>query len=118
MSVTASTLITAFGPEARFELSATPLPLGPFRATFETELDRLKHRLVAAKLSDEAHPTLNALYRRAANKAAAIAEVTEVPLLVFPSLFEEMAARFEGDFKRASRPAKRQHAPASVGEAA
>ncbi len=111
MSVTALTLIAAFGPEARFELAATPLPSGPFRATAETALDRLKHRLLADQLNGESNPTFNALYRRAANKAAAIAEVTDVPLLVFPSLFEELAGKLAGDFDRVKRSVVRQHLP-------
>jgi hypothetical protein len=77
---------TEFGPETRFELR--PAPPAPFRATQETEFDRLKNKLLIEQLV-EATPELNAPLRRAANDAAAIAWATPVPLLVFPVLFEE-----------------------------
>ena len=78
---------TQFGPEARFEVR--PAPPAPFRATQETEFERLKNRLLTEKLLATAQPGLNAPIRRAANEAAALAWVTFYPLLVFPALFEE-----------------------------
>ena len=78
-----------FGPSVRFELR--PEPAAPFRATQETELERLKARLLAGTLA-EAPPELNAALRSAANEAAALAWVTVCPLLVFPELFEEKIA--------------------------
>ena len=80
---------TRFGPETRFEVRTAP-PV-PFRATQETELERLKNRLLQEELEELPNPALNAYLRRAANEAAALAWVTEVPLLVFPTLFEEKA---------------------------
>ena len=80
---------TRFAPETWFELR--PAPLAPFRATQETEFDRLKNRLLQEQLEKSVTPELNARVRRAANEAAAIAWVTAVPLLVFPVLFEEKA---------------------------
>ena len=80
---------TEFGPETRFELRATPP--APFRATQETEFERLKYKLLAEQLL-AATPELNAPLRRAANDAAAIAWATVFPLLVFPALFEEKTA--------------------------
>ena len=80
---------TRFAPETRFKLR--PAPLAPFRATQETEFDRLKNRLLQEQLEKSATPELNARVRRAANEAAAIAWVTAVPLLLFPVLFEEKA---------------------------
>ncbi|HEX5399369.1 MAG TPA: hypothetical protein VFY06_10015, partial [Verrucomicrobiae bacterium] len=77
---------TEFGPETRFELR--PAPPAPFRATRETDFERLKTRLLNEQL-DGAPPALNAPLRRAANEAAALAWVTFYPLLVFPVLFEE-----------------------------
>jgi len=77
---------TEFGPETWFELR--PAPPAPFRATQETEFDRLKNKLLSEQLV-EATPELNAPLRRAANDAAAIAWETVFPLLVFPVLFEE-----------------------------
>ena len=78
-----------FGPETRFELRA--MPPAPFRATQETEFERLKNKLLAEQLAGAA-PELNAPLRRAANEAAALAWVTFYPLLVFPVLFEEKTA--------------------------
>lgn len=78
---------TRFGPDTRFEVK--PVPPAPFRAVEETELERLKNRLLAAILTDLAEPALNPCVRRAANEAAALAWVTPYPLLTFPGLFEE-----------------------------
>jgi len=80
---------TRFGPETRFDLR--PAPVAPFRATEETELERLKTRLLLEQLTHAADADLNARLRRAANEAAALAWNTAVPLLVFPTLFEEKA---------------------------
>ena len=76
-----------FEPETRFEVR--PTPAAPFRATQETEFERLKNRLLTETLLGTAKPELNAAIRRAANEAAALAWVTFYPLLVFPTLFEE-----------------------------
>jgi hypothetical protein len=78
-----------FGPETRFELR--PAPAAPFRATRETDFERLKTRLLKERL-DGAPSELNVPLRRAANEAAALAWVTFYPLLVFPVLFEEKTA--------------------------
>jgi hypothetical protein len=80
---------TEFGLETRFELR--PAPPAPFRATRETEFERLKTRLLTEQLAG-ATPELNVPLRRAANEAAALAWVTFYPLLVFPVLFEEKTA--------------------------
>ncbi len=82
-----NTLRAEFGPETRFEVR--PGPPAPFRATQESEFERLKNRLLTEKLLATARPDLNAPIRRAANEAAALAWVTFYPLLVFPALFEE-----------------------------
>ena len=78
---------TRFGPETRFEVK--PVPPAPFRATQETELERLKNRLLVGVLNDLNGPGTNPYVRRAANEAAALAWVTPYPLLTFPGLFEE-----------------------------
>jgi hypothetical protein len=78
---------TRFGPETRFEVK--PVPPAPFRATQETELERLKNRLLLRSINDLAEPEYIAGVRRAANEAAALAWVTPYPLLTFPVLFEE-----------------------------
>jgi hypothetical protein len=78
---------TRFGPETRFEVK--PVPPAPFRAIQETELERLKNRLLVGVLNDLDGKEANPYVRRAANEAAALAWVTLYPLLTFPGLFEE-----------------------------
>jgi hypothetical protein len=78
---------TEFAPETRFELR--PVPPAPFRATQETQFERLKTTLLARELAEAPTPELNPPLRRAANEAAALAWNTLFPLLVFPVLFEE-----------------------------
>jgi hypothetical protein len=78
---------TRFGPETRFEVR--PTPAAPFRGNHETELERLKNRLLREELYELPRPEFNGYVRRAANEAAALAWVTPYPLLVFPTLFEE-----------------------------
>jgi hypothetical protein len=76
-----------FGPETRFEV--TPAPPAPFRAIQETELERLKTRLLLGFLGELAEREFIPYVRRAANEAAALAWVMPYPLLTFPGLFEE-----------------------------
>ena len=76
-----------FGPETRFEVR--PAPPVPFRATQDTEFERLKNRLLTRQLAEAPTPELNPPLRRAGNEAAALAWATLYPLLVFPVLFEE-----------------------------
>ena len=85
-----------FAPDIRFELQ--PTAPGLFRRTQETELERLKNRLVREKLQD-LNPLENSGVRRAANEAEALAWITPYPLLVFPTLFDEKTA----DFRRVAR---------------
>jgi hypothetical protein len=82
-------LAARFAPETRFEVR--PAPAAPFRATQENELERLKNELLWEKLEEAVGADMNARLRRAANDAAALAWTTNVPLLVFPALFEEKA---------------------------
>jgi hypothetical protein len=90
-----------FGPETRFEVR--PAPPAPFRATQETEFERLKNRLLARRLAEAPAPELTPPLRRAANDAAALAWATLYPLLVFPVLFEEKIA---AAFRQAERQAR------------
>jgi hypothetical protein len=78
---------TRFEPETRFEVK--PVPPAPFRATQETELERLKNRMLVEVLNELNGREANPYVRRAANEAAALAWVTPYPLLAFPGLFEE-----------------------------
>ena len=80
---------TKFALENRFALIAAPA--APFRALQETELERLKTRLLQQALRDSTDSELSAPLRRAANDAAALAWATWYPLLLFPLLFEEKA---------------------------
>jgi len=76
-----------FAPEIRFAVKTATN--APFRATLENDFEQLKSRLLANHLETIERPELNAVVRRAANEAAALAWVTFHPLLVFPALFEE-----------------------------
>ncbi len=98
MNANSRRLPTRFGPDARFEVRATPV--APFRATQETELERLKNRLLREALYELTEPGVNGYVRRAANEAAALAWVTQFPLLVFPALFEE---KVEAALRQAER---------------
>jgi hypothetical protein len=80
---------TTFGPDTRFEVK--PAPFAPYRAVRETELEKLKEQLLRERLEAVWEADLNSRLRRAANEAAALAWVTEYPLLFFPVLFEEKA---------------------------
>jgi len=80
---------TTFAPEARFDV--TPSPVAPFRGRLETELERLKNELLLRLLRDTPYPEFNARIRRAANEAAGLAWLSPYPLLLFPALFDEKA---------------------------
>lgn len=79
-----------FAPEIRFAVQT--VPAGPFRTALENDFEQLKRQLLAKKLAAVKCHELAAPVRRAANEAAALAWVTQYPLLVFPALFEEKAA--------------------------
>jgi hypothetical protein len=65
--------------------------VAPFRALAENELEQLKDRLLRQRLNESGVAEVNSRLRRAANEAAALAWTTNIPLLVFPVLFEEKA---------------------------
>jgi hypothetical protein len=90
-----------FGPETRFELRA--IPPASFRATQEDEFERLKNQLLIRQLAEVPTPELIPPLRRAANEAAALAWVTQFPLLVYPLLFEE---KTEAALQRIQRQAR------------
>jgi hypothetical protein len=62
------------------------------RAAQEIEFERLKTRLLQRELAEATTPGLTFPVQRAANDAAALAWDTNLPLLVFPVLFEEITA--------------------------
>ncbi len=101
MKLKENRLRAEFAPETRFELR--PAPPAPFRATYETEFERLKLELLARQLARTGAPDLNAPVRRAANDAAALAWNTLFPLLVFPTLFEEKVAEAVRHTQRQAR---------------
>jgi hypothetical protein len=89
-----------FGPNTRFAppiVKVTP----PYRGAMETELDRLKDRLLATELARTTNLEANVLLRRAANDAAALVWLLPYPLLLLPVLFAEKA-------RAARRAAERQ----------
>jgi hypothetical protein len=94
-------LETQFAPETRF--AVVPAPVAPFRALAETELERLKTRLLYGALQASGDPESYASLRRAANDAAALAWATNYPLLLFPGLFEEKAMAAAGQTARQAR---------------
>ena len=67
------------GLDTRFAL--VPEPAAPFTRTAETELERLKNRMLHLALGAVASPALRAPLRRAANEAAALAWLEPHPLL-------------------------------------
>lgn len=90
-----------FAPEIRFAVRTTTQ--APFRVALENDFERLKNRLLARQLAALERPELNAVVRRAANEAAALAWVTFYPLLTFPALFEE---KTEAAVRQAERQAR------------
>jgi hypothetical protein len=85
-------------PDARFEW--VPPPPVPFRATEETDFERLKRQVMAEWLRRAESTEELALVRRAANEAAAVAWLTPYPLLVLPLLVQEKARKAVFQAKR------------------
>ena|ERR1051325_8534927 len=92
-------LQTRFEPETRFDVP--PVAPVPFRGARETELDRLKDRLLRSALNEAKETESYAFLRRAANEAAAAAWMTPFPLLFLPEIFGEKAAAARRQFERA-----------------
>jgi hypothetical protein len=91
MNTTKNRVNLEFAPETQFAVRTATT--APFRAALENDFERLKKRLLDNQLDAIERPELNAVVRRAANEAAALAWVTFHPLLVFPALFEEKTAK-------------------------
>lgn len=89
---------TRFGPETRFEIG--PIAPVPFRGQAENDLEQLKERLLGQLLAQPLEPALSTALRRAANEAAGAAWFTPFPLLFFPTLLDEKAARARLQQKR------------------
>jgi len=64
-------------------------PPVPFVGLQDTELERLKRRLLRPRLEEATTTEMLVALRRAANEAAALAWLEPFPLLVFPELFAE-----------------------------
>jgi hypothetical protein len=96
---------TRFEAETRFEIG--PLAPVPLRGAAENELEQLKARLLRPLLEPVVEPELNTALQRAANEAASVAWFTPFPLLVFPTLLEEKAARARRQQERQKQIRKR-----------
>ena len=103
-------LTTRFEPETRFDV--VPIPPAPFRGTHETELERLKGRLVEELILQAPSPEFYPVYRRAANDAAALAWVTPFPLLVLPALLAEAVERAHRQALKQQRVAQKSRSHA------
>jgi len=86
MNANCDLLTPAFAPEATFEVRACS---AISRALEDSQLEKLKARLLRETLNDAAITCADGLIRHAANDAAALAWDTHFPLLMFPTLFEE-----------------------------
>ena len=87
MNTNSKRVPTRLDPETGFEIK--PIPSAAFRAAQNTDLERVKHRLLVQTLNELTAPEAKSLVHRAAIEAAALAWDTRFPLLVFPGLFEE-----------------------------
>jgi hypothetical protein len=76
------------------------LPVRFEREAVARKFAELKENLLGDLLEDSETISLHARLKHAANEAAGLAWMTEFPLLLFPSLFEELAKR---ERARASR---------------
>lgn len=79
---------TLFAEEARFELEPR---LEEHRS--EERFTELKDGLLDGVIQESATLALHKRFEQAAGEAAGIAWTTEFPLLVFPTLFEELTAK-------------------------
>lgn len=88
---------TRFEPDVNFYVM--PAITVSFKETVDTDLEKLKNRLIKEAL-ERAEPEFYPLLRRAANEAMAIAYTTPYPTLFYPLLFEEKAAKMRNVFKK------------------
>ena len=80
---------TSFDEEVGFTLS----PTGDHRETLEQQFTSLKDQLVDHLIAETETLSLKARFKQVANEAAGLAWTTSVPLLVFPTLFHELAGK-------------------------
>ena len=97
--------------------AVNPVPAAPFRSTHETELERLKNRLLRELIASALTPDLYAPLRRASNEAAALAWATAFPLLVLPELLREKAEAAR-HYTRKQASLLKSKTPDMVGQAA
>jgi hypothetical protein len=83
-------MTTYLAEETRF--NPVPTVVAPFRATLESDFEKLKARLLKNLLNEKPDPVLNTPLRRAANEAAGLAWLTPFPMLFYPALLDEKAA--------------------------
>jgi hypothetical protein len=78
---------TDFDDEPGFTLN----PGGAHRDALEEKFSSLKDDLLSGLLAETETLSLKARFKQVANEAAGLAWTTPVPLLVFPTLFHELA---------------------------
>lgn len=88
---------TEFAPRTRFAAPAVP-----YRGARESDLERLKQRLLRQLLRQNDQSELIRPLHRAANEAASLAWLTPYPLLVFPVLLEEKVQAAQTQSRRQS----------------
>jgi hypothetical protein len=91
MKTRTNTVPTQFAPATRFAPAILATTPATFRGAVDTELEKLKERLLAAELARTTTLEANVLLRRAANEAVALVWLTPYPLLLLPALFAEKA---------------------------
>jgi len=72
---------------------------GPSRPP-DTELARLKNRLLEERLPEDTEPSVERLARLEATEAEALSWLTPFPLLVFPALLDEKLEGVQGYARR------------------
>ncbi|MGV3774130.1 MAG: hypothetical protein ACO1QB_14615 [Verrucomicrobiales bacterium] len=96
-------LPTAFEDEVGFTLS----PNGANRETLQSRFADLKAELLETALAETETLSLRSRFKQVANEAAGLAWTTPVPLLVFPTLFQELAGKLRVRETRQSKIASR-----------
>lgn len=88
MNTNCDLLTIIFTPKTAFEVHPSR---AVSRGAEDSELEKLKVRLLRQTLNESANTDAEGFIQRAADEAAALAWDTHFPLLVFPALFEEKA---------------------------
>lgn len=81
-------LAAEFAPESGFDVAPTYA-----RQNLEREFARLRDGVLAEELNENGNVRLSRQLKQTANEAAGLSWTTGFPLLVFPTLFTELARR-------------------------